>query len=180
MPISPQAAASTTKALERAFFAADEPHTADLVLNAALSGRHEVLAALAGHPLEEDWREHVENSLAKHFAEAKGIVYVVVNPAQPKFHKVGKTGQVMSRRLAQLDNEAVVGEFLVVTAWEVPDRHRYEALAHQALAEYPRHKEFFVADWKDVCEKVEARFLAIDTQFAKSGIACATAKRLSG
>ena len=157
-------------AMERAFQAGDGPRCAELVLSSLRAGFGGALDALAGHPLEDDWRDLVALSARAHLAASRGHVYVAGNPMQPEFLKVGKTGRTPAERLAELNNEAVVGEFLLVASWEVADRHHGERAAHRALAGYARKKEFFRAPWKPLCAAVAAALDEDRARLARAGL----------
>lgn len=112
--------------------------------------------ALLEHPLGDEWLDFAQQSLSCWQAQDRGHLYVVTNPVTPAFLKVGKTRLAPAQRLKRLNNEAVVGAFILVQAWAVHDRHYLEAAVHRSLNEFPRHKEFFVSTWDVLCPRVSA------------------------
>lgn len=128
------------------------------------------MRAYAGHPLEDDWMDFAHRALAAHFEAGQGHLYVVANSMQPEFHKVGMTRRAPEARLAELNNEAVVGELFLVQSWWVYDRHHLERLAHRALAAYPRFKEFFKAPWQEVLPRVQTVLDRDRATLEKAGI----------
>lgn len=155
--------AATRVALERAFLAQDDVRLARQVLALLRNGVIDAMNALSGHPLEDEWKDAVQRGVQEHFSAAAGHLYVAVNTLLPDFHKVGKTGRVPRLRLAELNNEAVLGRLELVSAWQVYDRHFLEKAAHRALGDQPRHKEFFKVPWADACARVE-RAIDMDAQ----------------
>lgn len=108
--------------------------------------------ALVDHPFDDDWRDFAARAVQKHQARRQGIVYVVVNPVNAHWFKVGVTGKCLNTRLRSLRTAGVVGQFIEVDQIHALDRFGAEGRAHKAmnlLSE--RHKEFFVTDWKTAC-----------------------------
>lgn len=170
-PIRPSISCSATqRALERAFDAQDASRTAELILSLARAGNSQVMRAFNRHPLQDDWTDFAYGSLSAYFERARGYLYCVTNPTVPDFHKVGKTGRTPQERLVELNNEAVVGAFVLIKSWPVYDRHGLERLAHRALAQLPSHKEFFHGPWRVVLERVDAAVAADLELLEQAGI----------
>ncbi|KWT98030.1 hypothetical protein APY03_0701 [Variovorax sp. WDL1] len=113
-----------------------------------------MMRSFTAHPFEDDWRDFATKAVRDYLQAAQGHVYVVGNPLQRDFLKVGKTGRTPEKRLAELNNEAVVGAFMLVASWEVLDRHYVEKAAHRALSCFARVKEFFQGHYEPVCAAV--------------------------
>ncbi|KWU19107.1 GIY-YIG nuclease family protein [Burkholderia cenocepacia] len=161
---------SSIAALRRAFHHGDAPRAAAHALVLARRGVTQLDTAMADTPLDDDFRDFLYQSVADYFAQAKGYLYVVTNPAQAGFFKVGKTGRAPARRLAELNNEAVVGTFILVKAFPVDDRHWLEQAAHHRLSGFPRHKEFFHGTWEQVCDAVDAAITADEQLLSAAGL----------
>ena len=152
----------TISALERHFSASDEPAHSHVLCAAVRRGiGAAVVSRLRDHPLGDDWFDFTCQALTRYWQQRKGFLYLAVNPVNPQFHKLGKTRHDPSARLRALNNEAVVGSFVSVGTWAVYDRHALEAHVHRALGRFPRHKEFFVGDWRALSMAV-AQCLADD------------------
>lgn len=145
---------SSYRALERALLNADTEHVTALVLHYVRTHGPRVLDELNSHPLSDEWSDFIFNALDAHFTQSKGWVYAVHNPMNEGFIKVGKTAGSPTRRLAQLNNEAVLGTFVIVQTWFTHDRHFAERQAHRALHAFPKHKEFFHGDWRAICSQI--------------------------
>ena len=161
---------SSIAALRRAFLNDDAARVASQALSLARRGVVQLDAALADTPLDDDFRDYLYQSVSDYFAQAQGYLYVVTNPAQAGFFKVGKTGRTPAKRLAELNNEAVVGTFILVKSWSVKDRHSLEKTAHQHLSGLPRHKEFFHGTWQQVCAAVDSVVAADDLLLGAAGL----------
>lgn len=107
-----------------------------------------LMPSLAHHPLADDWRDFTLEQVGARLRHRRGFIYVAYNAMTPSFLKVGKTKLNPQARMKQLASEGVVGDFHCLAHWEVWDRHAAEAACHRALSAYPRHKEFFVTDWR--------------------------------
>ncbi len=151
-PVGPR----TLGALEAAFEAGDAPRLVRGVLALARAGHADVLRLLSDHPFYDDWLDAVHAGAASYFEEARGRLYVVGNPSQNGFYKLGKTRLSALERLAALNNEAVVGTFVLVADYPVHDRHFLERAAHRALSHLPRHKEFVHGRWQELCAAIES------------------------
>lgn len=162
--------ARTLGALEAAFEAGNEPRLARGVLSLARAGHADVLRVLSDHPFYDDWLDAVHRALEAHFQEARGRLYVVGNPSQNGFYKVGKTRLLAEERLAALNNEAVVGTFVLVADYPVHDRHFLERAAHRALSHLPRHKEFVHGRWQELCAAIESVVCADREQLNRAGL----------
>ena len=161
---------ASVSALRRAFLDNDLLRGAAKALTLARRGVVQLDTALADTPLDDDYRDYLHRAMAEYFADAQGFLYVVTNPVQAGFFKVGKTGRTPQKRLAELNNEAVVGTFELVKSWPVRDRHWLERAAHKRLEHLPRHKEFFHGTWKQVCVAVDEAVAADEALLAAAGI----------
>lgn len=145
---------SSRAALRRAFHADDHEKAALLALALARKGVPRVDLLLADTPLGDDFSDFIYEAVARFYSDARGHLYVVTNPTYRDFFKVGMTSRSPAQRLAELNNEAVLGEFVLVQSWEVYDRYWLEKEAHRRLADSPRQKEFFHGRWREICEVV--------------------------
>lgn len=136
----------------------DQNHTKvrEMVLSYLRTKGPQVLHELREHPLYDEWMDFIYSSVNAYFQHSAGWIYAVLNPVNEGFIKVGMTANTPATRLRQLNNEAVIGEFVIVQSWFTHDRFYVEAKSHQALAAYPRHKEFFHGNWREICAKVSA------------------------
>ena len=82
---------------------------------------------------------------------AKGIVYVLTNPAMDGYVKIGKT-QNISKRLKDLDKTNLPLPFECIYAVEVDDYDHVEKLAHNAFSNVRSRskREFFKVDEQQV------------------------------
>lgn len=161
---------SSVAALRRAFLNHDLIRGAAKALSLARRGVAQLDAALADTPLDDDFRDFLYRATNEYFSDAQGYLYVVTNPVQAGFFKVGKTGRTPQQRLAELNNEAVVGTFELVKSWPVRDRHWLERAAHQRLEHLPRHKEFFHGTWRQVCDAVDEAVAADEALLVAAGL----------
>ena len=78
---------------------------------------------------------------------ARGVVYVLSNPAMEGYVKIGKTTN-LEQRLKSLDNTSTPLPFRCVFAVEVEDMDKVERLAHQAFKKdrTRSNREFFEID----------------------------------
>lgn len=103
------------------------------------------------HPLGDALLDTATQWIGDYMAENQGYLYIVVNPMNPGFYKVGKTKKDMASRLKGLNNEAVLVDFVVVAYLPALNYHQAETRLHKVLAEqYVQQKEFFVADYKSL------------------------------
>jgi hypothetical protein len=156
--------------LRRSFLNNDAARVASQALVLARRGVVQLDTALADTPLDDDFRDFLYQSVSDYFSASQGYLYVVTNPAQAGFFKVGKTGRTPAKRLAELNNEAVVGTFILVKSWPVKDRHWLEKAAHRQLSDLPRHKEFFHGTWQQVCAAVDSVVAADDLLLGAAGL----------
>jgi hypothetical protein len=148
----------------------DAARVANQALTLARRGVIQLDTAMANTPLDDDFRDFLYRSVSDYFEQARGFLYVVTNPAHAGFFKVGKTGRTPVKRLAELNNEAVVGTFVLVKSWPVRDRHWLEKAAHQQLSGLPQHKEFFHGTWHQVCAGVDSVVAADDLLLGAAGL----------
>ena len=78
---------------------------------------------------------------------AKGIIYVLTNPAMPGYVKIGQTTN-LERRIKEHDKTNVPAPFKCVFAAEVDDFKKIEKLLHDAFADTRsrKNREFFEID----------------------------------
>lgn len=173
-PMDPRTRALT--ALWRCFEAGRAGRTALILCAMARRGVHSPLDLFYDHPLCDEWRDFAYCAVEDHLRKRKGIVYVVTNPMNPGFYKIGVTGFDVNKRLRSLKSAGVVGEFVEVETAVALDRYSAESRAHQAMQKnFPRHKEFFFTDYK-TASKVMRQSVASDNAVLKhafSGV-CST------
>ena len=87
---------------------------------------------------------------------AKGIIYVLTNPAMSGYVKIGKTTN-LEARLKSLDNTSVPVPFQCVFAAEVDDFNEIETLLHDAFADARSRstREFFEIDEQRVISALQ-------------------------
>lgn len=146
----------TLRALWTAYERQDSPRVARLLCALARRGERNPMASFSDHPFADDFTDFAANAVSEHLRRRQGIVYVVANPVNKGFYKIGVTAHDVKKRLRSLRSAGVVGEFFEVDAVFALDRFAAEKRAHRKMAAVaPKHKEFFVTEYKVAIEAVQ-------------------------
>jgi predicted negative regulator of RcsB-dependent stress response len=98
----------------------------------------------------DDWLSTCDILWQEYMQEAKGHLYLAVNPSDPAFYKFGKAKDAVKRRNT-LNNAAVLNELIIVATWEVCNRHKLETLIRKELGKkFPLRKEFVQASYNEL------------------------------
>ena len=131
----------------------------------------DVISAIRGHVLGDDWQDFAFDALAQHFERAKGYLYLAASEQYNGLIKIGKTGQHPIQRLQALNNESVVYPFNLISSHPVHDRHWLELCVHRKLASQGFHhaKEFFTSHPEIACELINRSVLQDVALFEAQG-----------
>ena len=100
--------------------------------------------------LGDDWHSLCDTLWAEYRENAKGTLYLAVNPSEPLFYKFGKAENAQARTRT-LNNAAVLNELIIVATWEVANRHKFETLIRKELGKkFTLRKEFVLASYKEL------------------------------
>jgi len=170
----PSVSSQTLTRLFDAFTSEDAATHGRLLARAIRAGKSDLTAVIRAHVLGDDWMDFAHTSLTVLWKKNHGHLYVVANPVTPEFLKVGMTRLAPAKRLKQLNNEAVVGEYICVEHWAVHDRHFLEAEVHRSFADLPRNKEHFACHWRDLCPRIAPVIATDRALFAAQGFTIPT------
>lgn len=160
-PDMPATSPLTLRALWAAYERQDAPRVARLLCALARRGEKSPMASFSEHPFADDFTDFAAAAVADHLRQRQGIVYVVANPVNRGFYKIGVTAHDVKKRLRSLRSAGVVGEFVEVDAVFALDRFAAEKRAHRKMAAVaPQHKEFFVTDFRVASEAVQSSVAA--------------------
>ncbi|WP_281700862.1 GIY-YIG nuclease family protein [Acetobacter malorum] len=98
-----------------------------------------------------------------------GIIYILTNPVMPGLVKIGKTDQIISKRLKQLYSSGVPVPFECFYAKRVSDYHRVEKHLHGAFGDHRinGNREFFRIEPERVqliLELLDGEVIAVDEE----------------
>lgn len=120
-------------------------------------------------PLNPDFLDFHLGCVAHMISHKKGFIYMIQNTKDTDLFKVGLTKSEPLKRLNQLNNESVVGEFFIINQWAVPHRFFAELEAHKSLKDNLFHgtKEFFQGKRGDIEAQISSTLQKI-TNFYNS------------
>lgn len=136
------------RSLWSAFEEGDKKKLAQGLVDLARAGFKNPATVFSDHPLYDDFMDFATASIQEFIQNRRGIIYVVHNPINRNFYKIGLTGAAtLEKRLRSLNSAGVVGEIHEVERAYALDRFGAEGQAHKQMGKHTvQHKEYFVCD----------------------------------
>lgn len=110
---------------------------------------------LINEVLGDDWLTLCDKVWQDYCEQAKGYLYLAVDPSHPEFYKLGKAKSIAEREKS-LFTAGMLVPLVIVAEWEVCNRHKLETLVRHEVAKHAKkHKEFFVGSYAELHPLIE-------------------------